>query len=241
MNSRLKVLRPLALLVFFLAVAHCASAETRQRVRLTTDAGTIVITLFNETPAHRDNFVRLVREGYYDGLLFHRVIRNFMVQTGDPDSRHAEPGQLLGDGGPDYTLPLEVDLPRHFHYRGAVAAAREPDDVNPERRSSGSQFYIVWGQRQRSADIDDYRKAVAEATGGKAEITDEMAEIYRKQGGTPHLDGQYTVFGEIEAGAEVVDAIQRVETDTNDRPLTDIRIIRAEVLPAAEVAPAARP
>lgn len=218
-----------------LAAALCfavsnVSAQDQPRVRLVTNMGDIIITLFNETPAHRDNFLKLTREGYYDGLLFHRVIKNFMIQAGDPDSRGAEAGKFLGDGGPGYTLPLEVDLPRHYHYRGAVGAAREPDDVNPERRSSGSQFYIVWGQRQSYDDLKYARQRVEEATNGEAEITDEMAKIYEKTGGAPHLDGQYTVFGEMEAGEDVVKAIQSVETDENDRPLTDVVILKAEVL-----------
>ena len=222
---------PLVTLLIALA-SQGLSAQEQPRVRLVTSMGDIVITLFNETPAHRDNFLKLVREGYYDGVLFHRVIKNFMIQTGDPDSRNAEPGQFLGEGGPGYTLPLETDLPRHYHYRGVVAAAREPDDVNPERRSSGSQFYIVWGQRQSIDNIKQARQRVKEATNGEAEITDEMAKVYEKTGGAPHLDGQYTVFGEMEAGEDVVKAIQAVETDDNDRPLVDVRIEKAEILPA---------
>ena len=138
------ILSRLLLLAAFLPLA--AWGEKQPTVLLHTSVGDITVTLFNSTPAHRDNFLKLVREGYYDGVIFHRVIKNFMIQTGDPDSRNPIPYKVYGDGGPDYTLPLELDLPRHYHYRGALAAARESDDVNPERRSSGSQFYIVWGK-----------------------------------------------------------------------------------------------
>ena len=138
--------RLFSLLLTLLTLCPAAIAAKRPRVCLETSLGKIVIELFNETPRHRDNFLRLVREGYYDGLLFHRVIENFMIQTGDPNSRYAAPTDTLGDGGPGYTIPAEICLPALFHKRGAVAAAREPDEVNPERASSGSQFYIVWGR-----------------------------------------------------------------------------------------------
>ena len=131
--------------------------DNRRRVRLQTDRGDIVIALSDETPQHRDNFLRLAEQGYYDGLLFHRVIEKFMIQTGDPDSRTAVGGQLLGEGGPGYTLPAEICLPKLFHHCGAVAAARESDDVNPERRSSGSQFYIVWGRIPHERTLEKHR------------------------------------------------------------------------------------
>ena len=204
--------------------------DNRRRVRLQTDRGDIVIALSDETPQHRDNFLRLVSEGYYDGLLFHRVIEKFMIQTGDPDSRTAVGGQLLGEGGPGYTLPAEICLPKLFHHGGAVAAAREADDVNPERRSSGSQFYIVWGRIPHERTLEKHRKILEEATNGQMTITPEMKEKYSQIGGTPHLDGYYTVFGEVVEGLEeVVYSMQFVETDINDRPLGDIRIIKATI------------
>lgn len=227
-------MRYLTILLLLIGLSVDVSAHTdkdkRVRVRLETTAGTMVMALFDETPRHRDNFLKLVRQGYYDGLLFHRVIADFMVQTGDPDSRAAKPGQRLGDGGPGYTLPLETALPYRYHYRGAVAAAREPDEVNPERRSSGSQFYIVWGKTFNERTFPPMRDYVSEMTGGEVEFTPEMVRTYMNDGGAPHLDGQYTVFGEIIEGMKVVKAIQKAETDADDRPVEDIRIIKAEVV-----------
>lgn len=224
----------LAIFLLLIGLSADVSAYTdkdrRVRVRLETTAGTMVMALFDETLRHRDNFLKLVRQGYYDGLLFHRVIADFMVQTGDPDSRAAKPGQRLGDGGPGYTLPLETALPYRYHYRGAVAAAREPDEVNPERRSSGSQFYIVWGKNFNERTFPPMRDYVSEMTGGEVEFTPEMVRTYMNEGGAPHLDGQYTVFGEIIEGMKVVKAIQKAETDADDRPVEDIRIIKAEVV-----------
>lgn len=154
-----------------------------------------------------------------------------MIQTGDPDSRKAQPGAKLGDGGPGYDLPAEICLPKLFHRRGAVAAARESDDVNPERRSSGSQFYIVWGRMGTPKTVGRARQQVEKATGGRYTITDEMEETYCLYGGTPHLDGAYTVFGEVVEGLDdVVYAIQMETTDDNDRPFADVRILRAVVL-----------
>lgn len=227
-------MRYLTILLLLIGLSANVSAHTdkdrRVRVRLETTAGTMVMALFDETPRHRDNFLKLVRQGYYDGLLFHRVIADFMVQTGDPDSRAAKPGQRLGDGGPGYTLPLETALPYRYHYRGAVAAAREPDEVNPERRSSGSQFYIVWGKTFNERTFPPMRDYVSEMTGGEVEFTPEMVRTYMNEGGAPHLDGQYTVFGEIIEGMKVVKTIQKAETDADDRPVEDIRIIKAEVV-----------
>jgi len=180
-------MRYLTILLLLIGLSADVSAHTdkdrRVRVRLETTAGTMVMALFDETPRHRDNFLKLVRQGYYDGLLFHRVIADFMVQTGDPDSRAAKPGQRLGDGGPGYTLPLETALPYRYHYRGAVAAAREPDEVNPERRSSGSQFYIVWGKTFNERTFPPMRDYVSEMTGGEVEFTPEMVRTYMNEGG----------------------------------------------------------
>lgn len=205
--------------------------DTRRRVLLETTEGNIVIALFNETPLHRDNFIRLAEEGFYDSLLFHRVIAEFMIQAGDPDSRHAEPGAALGEGSAPYTLPAEICLPKLFHRRGMVAAAREGDDVNPERRSSGSQFYIVWGKMCSPLFVKRCRVMVERATDKQHTITDEMEQTYIQQGGTPHLDGQYTVFGEVVEGLhEVVEPISWMGTDDNDRPARDVRILRAKVI-----------
>lgn len=215
------------------ALACClwssAQSDLRQRVRLTTTYGDIVIALSDSTPRHRDNFLRLVREHYYDSLLFHRVIPDFMIQTGDPDSRHAAPGDTLGNGGPDYTVAAEICLPSLFHKRGAVAAAREADDVNPEHASSGSQFFIVWGRMMSQSTLNRFRRQLEERSGGRHTMTPEMAETYALHGGAPYLDGEYTVFGEVVEGLEIVDNIQIADTDGNDRPLADLRILRATV------------
>ncbi len=213
-----------------LAAAAGAQDSLTHRVKVETTMGDFVIALYDDTPIHRDNFLKLVREGYYDGLLFHRVIKRFMVQTGDPDSRHAQPGQLLGEGGPGYTLPAEILYPKHYHRRGVVAAAREGDDVNPERRSSGSQFYVVWGQRFTDSQLGAIAGDVYEVTKGAVELDASLDPVYRETGGSPHLDGQYTVFGEVVEGLEVIEAIQGVETNADDRPIEDVRLIRATVI-----------
>lgn len=223
-----------AALSLLVAIAQAATADSLVRVRLATTMGDITVELYNTTPQHRDNFVRLVKAGYYDGLLFHRVIRDFMIQGGDPDSRDAEPKKVLGEGGPGYTIPAEIDYPRHYHKRGSLAAAREGDDVNPEMRSSGSQFYIVWGKVQTAQDIERANEQLREATDGEFEMPVEMAETYETIGGTPHLDGAYTVFGEVTEGLDVVRKIQGVLTDRHDRPKKDVKIIKAEIVGAEE-------
>lgn len=199
----------------------------RHVVRLETTKGNIRLALYNETPLHRDNFTKLVREGFYDGILFHRVIENFMIQAGDSVSRHAQPGQLLGESPEDYKVPAEFRFPQLFHKRGVLAAAREPDDVNPERASSAFQFYIVYGRRYTDEMLDKQQERIDKATGGTVVLPSEVREVYKAKGGTPHLDGQYTVFGEVIEGLETVRDIQWMETDDNDRPLEDVRIIRA--------------
>jgi peptidyl-prolyl cis-trans isomerase B (cyclophilin B) len=233
------------------------------KVKIETTLGDIIVRLYDETPIHRDNFVKLVKEGYYDGTLFHRVIKDFMIQGGDPDSKGAPAGKMLGVGGPDYTLEAEIK-DNLYHKRGALAAARQGDEVNPERRSSGSQFYIVWGQvykenqlnqlgkqirmqkvqdvfnalaaarrdeimqmrRERNRaglqELQDQLIAEAENKVGKQGLTDEQMELYKTVGGTPHLDGQYTVFGEVEEGLDVVEQIQNTATGRADRPTNDI-------------------
>ena len=236
------------------------------RVKIQTMLGDIVVRLYDETPIHRDNFVKLAKEGYYDGTLFHRVIKDFMIQGGDPDSKGAPAGKMLGVGGPDYTLEAEIK-DGLFHKRGALAAARQGDEVNPERRSSGSQFYIVWGQvynegqirqfskqlkMQRMQDIFNQLAAARKAEimqmrrernrAGLQELQDQLAaeaekqaagytglseeqqRIYSTVGGTPHLDGQYTVFGEVEQGLDVVEMIQSSATGRGDRPIDDIEM-----------------
>lgn len=218
--------------VFLLTFATLSLAAQTPGVRIefTTTMGNFTVVLFKETPEHAANFEKLVREGFYTNLLFHRTIRNFMVQGGDPDSRQAQPYQPLGEGGLPYTLPLELALPGIYHHRGALAAARLGDDENPERRSSSTQFYIVWGKTFAPSELSAVKHRLAETTGRTDIITPAMAADYEKRGGAPHLDGQYTVFGEVVEGLDVIGKMHRVKTDDNDRPLEDIRILSAKVL-----------
>lgn len=221
------------LLFLLLTIALGASAQTtepRHEILLETDSGNVRIALYNETPQHRDNILRLVEAHAYDGVLFHRVISNFMVQTGDLGSIGAPQGQLLGDTPEKYSVPAEIRFPQLFHKRGAVAAAREGDDVNPERRSSATQFYIVWGRQWDDASLDKLQQRIDQMTQGTVKLTPEIREVYKTIGGTPHLDGSYTVFGEVVEGLEVVGRIEKAATDDNDRPLKDIRVVRATVV-----------
>jgi len=215
--------------LLLVACAH-VMAQDRAEVELQTTEGNIRIALFNETPQHRDNFMKLVRMQFYDSLLIHRVIKDFMIQGGDLQSRHAKPGQLLGIGELDYTQEPEFRLPQIYHRRGMVAAARESDRVNPERRSGAAQFYIVWGKVYDDKRLAKVQERLDSATNGQVKLTPEMIETYKTVGGTPHLDGQYTVFGEVTQGLDIVERIQQVETDKNDRPVNDIRILSVKIL-----------
>lgn len=241
-------------------------------VELKTSMGDITVELYNDTPLHRDNFLKLVGEGFYDGVLFHRVIDQFMVQTGDPDSKNAGEGQRLGSGNPGYTIAAEIEYPVHYHKYGALAAARTGDAYNPERRSSGSQFYIVTGRTMTERQVESmdlkrknqqmeqvfqqlamqHRDSIqamqkagdhdgleslrlqlikeTEEIVKPADLPDRLKKDYVEKGGTPHLDGQYTVFGEVLKGMDVVEKIQKVATDEADRPKEDIRIVSAKVI-----------
>lgn len=207
-----------------------ASLNQDIEIEFKTTMGDFRVRLFSDTPIHSQHFAQLVREGYYDGLLFHRVIRNFMIQAGDSTSRTAKPNQPLGEADRNYTLAPEFRTPLHYHHRGALAAARESDDVNPERRSSATQFYVVWGKRWTPNELANVREHVDAETGASGLITDNMALDYYTRGGSPHLDGQYTVFGEVSTGLEIIDKIQKVNTDRNDRPRVDVRILSARIL-----------
>ena len=263
-------------LLIGVGVADCQTSKKNNKmnkptpqVQISTSFGDIVVKLYDETPAHRDNFLKLAREGMYDGTLFHRVIKGFMIQGGDPDSKNAAPGQQLGSGDVGYTLPAEFVYPTYYHKRGVLSAARQADQVNPERRSSGCQFYIVWGEvytpeqlqqfeaRQNQSrgqqifdelaqqHIDSIRamydrndqqglmalqnKLVAETekrlkTEPGFHFTEEQVKAYTTVGGTPHLDSQYTVCGEVVSGLDVVEKIQLAATDSRDRPLEDIKM-----------------
>ncbi len=206
--------------------AYARRRERRAVVRLETTMGNMRMALLDETPLHRDNFLKLASEGFFDGLLFHRVIQDFMIQGGDSTSRHAQPGQPLGEGEVGYTLPAEIQMPYYYHLRGMVGAAREGDDVNPQWRSSGCQFYIVWGREWSYRTIRQQHDLLEEKG---IEMTSDMMSQYEQYGGAPHLDGQYTIFGEIVEGLDVVRHIQSVPTDSLDRPLQDVRILRAVV------------
>lgn len=229
-TRRLSFLFAACLTVCSAASAQTVTPKTTHEVLLETTKGNIRIALYDDTPLHRDNFLKLVKEGFYDGLLFHRVIYNFMIQAGDTASRHAQPGQFLGDSPEGYQIPAEIRYPKLFHKRGAVAAARQADDVNPERASSASQFYIAYGRRFNDAMLDDVQKRLDKQTGGEVKLTPEVREVYKAVGGTPHLDEQYTVFGEVVEGLDVVKDIEWVDTDENARPKEDVRIIRAVVV-----------
>lgn len=245
------------------------------RLKIKTTEGDIVIRLYDETPRHRDNFLKLAKNGYFNGILFHRVIKDFMIQGGDPDSKNAPKGKILGTGGPDYTIPAEFVYPRYFHKRGALSAARTGDEVNPDRESSGSQFYIVWGKIYKPAELKQMERQMAmqqeqevfnllakehreeimefrrnrdqaglqtlqeqliEETKkicrqkGKPTFTTEQTEAYTTVGGTPFLDNQYTVFGEVEEGINVVERIQNRKTDRNDRPTEDVKVESIAIL-----------
>lgn len=210
----------MALLFLSALYLHKAMAEDTipagPVVDIHTTLGDIKVKLYDDTPAHRDNFLKLVNDGFYDGVLFHRVIKDFMVQTGDPESKNAPADARLGSGNPGYTIEAEIKYPKHFHKYGALAAARTSDYVNPERRSSGSQFYIVTGNKYDASQIP-------------AGFPEEIAKAYTTVGGTPHLDGQYTVFGEVLEGMDTVEKIQNVATGRDDRPLEDVKIISATV------------
>lgn len=222
-------MKKIVLLLLCLVMVQAVSAKRKEKrsvVRIETSVGVIRVALFDDTPLHRDNFLRLASEGYYDGTLFHRVIRDFMIQGGDPDSRGAAAGKLLGEGGPDYTIPAEIRLPYIHHWRGTLAAAREGDEVNPTRASSGSQFYIVWGKSFGPASLKQARARLEE---DGVEMTADMYDTYIMKGGTPHLDGGYTVFGEVIEGLNFVKQIQNVETDRNDRPVHDVTVLGMKV------------
>lgn len=188
------------------------SNEKEQKVLITTEYGTILLKLYNETPLHRDNFLKLIKENYYDQLLFHRVITDFMIQGGDPDSKWAEPGDILGNGGPGYTIPAEFH-PQFFHKRGAIAAARTN---NPEKASSGSQFYIVQGRVFNDAELHMLENRMG------IKFPDNHKKVYKTSGGYPPLDQNYTVFGEVIEGMEVVEKIAAVAKDRANRPTQDI-------------------
>ncbi len=208
------------------ALLLTACKKSEPVVRIETSMGDVKVKLYNETPIHRDNFLKLVDEHFYDGILFHRVINNFMDQFGDPDSKTAAPGQPLGANDVGYTLPAEI-LPNAYHKKGALNAAREDNAYNPERRSSGSQFCLFMGRKFTDAQLDSLVEKVN--SGWRKDcplvLNEEQRKLYTTIGGSPHLDGEYTVFGEVIEGQDIVDAIAGVPTDSLDRPISDVKII----------------
>ncbi|THU37214.1 peptidylprolyl isomerase [Niastella caeni] len=199
-------------------------ADTSKDVEMVTTKGTLVIRLSDSTPLHRDNFIKLVKQHFYDGLLFHRVIPQFMVQTGDPKSKTAKPGEAIGQGSPGYAVPAEFRAGL-FHKKGALAAARTNDEINPTRESNGSQFYLVHG---RVYDEEDLNQVEARLNGYK--IPAAHREVYKTIGGTPSLDSKYTVFGEVIKGVEIIDSIAAVTTGERNRPIEDVKIIKATLI-----------
>ena len=249
--------------------------EKETVLKIETSMGDIKVKLYNETPKHRDNFIKLAKDGTYNGTLFHRVIKDFMVQAGDPESKNAPKGKMLGSGDVGYTVPAEFVYPKYFHKKGALSAARQGDEVNPKKESSGCQFYIVTGKvfndstllnmeqqknqnkvteafnalaqkhmkeiyKMRKANDQDGLYALqdtlfiqAEAEAAKQpdfHFTPEQIKAYTTVGGTPHLDGEYTVLGEVVEGMDIVDKIQQVKTDRSDRPEEDVKIINVSVI-----------
>lgn len=210
-------MKKLLTLLLCLSVLHVFAAKPKhQYVKISTAKGECIIKLYNETPLHRDNFIKLAKEGYYNGTLFHRVIKAFMIQGGDPDSKNAKPDSLLGNGGPKYTIPAEF-RDSLFHKKGVLAAAREGDNVNPSKASSGSQFYIVQGKV-----FTDSLLNILEEKRLKFKIPTWQREVYKTVGGTPHLDRNYTVYGEVVKGLDMVDKIAEAITDKNNRPKEDV-------------------
>lgn len=217
----MKKLGFIALIVFLVSCSATKkgnkSVSKNQFVKIETDSGTMVAMLSNKAPLTTANFIKLVKEHFYDGLLFHRVIKGFMIQGGDPDSKNAKAGQVLGEGGLKYTVPAEFDT-TVFHQKGALAMAREGDDVNPQKASSSTQFYIVAGRTFTDKEMDKIEEKF------KIKIPESHRLIYRAIGGAPFLDMNYTVFGQVVDGLEVIDKIANMARDENNRPLTDIRM-----------------
>jgi cyclophilin family peptidyl-prolyl cis-trans isomerase len=261
-----------ALIAVFLLHSCTAKKTLGSKVTMLTNKGKIVVKLYSETPKHKENFVKLVNEGFYNGVLFHRVIHDFMIQAGDPKSKSAKPEDLLGAGDVGYTIPSEFNSTKFYHKKGALSAARKGDEVNPNKESSGCQFYIVEGRKYSDVELDNIDKVrqhklenkllqdalfpkkdlIAKLmklrnqaaldklrdsalisirqkmqTNTEYKLTQQQREDYKKLGGTPYLDGEYTVFGEVEEGIDVVESISKTATSSNDRPVEDVKIIRA--------------
>lgn len=284
LNVKASVMKKILLILLTISFCGLTACKTGTKkggdmdketlVKIETTAGDIKVKLYDETPKHRDNFIKLVEDGAYEGTLFHRVIKDFMIQAGDPDSKNAPKGKMLGAGDVGYTIPAEFVYPKYFHKKGALSAARQGDNVNPKKESSGCQFYIVTGKVYNDSTLlsmesqmnenrinvifntlaqkhmkeiykmrksndenglyDLQEKLFAQAQEMAAKepdfhFTPEQIEAYTTVGGTPHLDGEYTVFGEVVEGMDIVDKIQQVKTDRSDRPEEDVKILKATI------------
>lgn len=222
------------LLLIALLLASAVGAQDLSKcavVKIETNYGSMTVALYNETPLHRDNFLKLAKSNFYDGVLFHRVIREFMIQAGDPMSKDSTYVGRLGEGDLGYKIPAEINFPTFYHKKGALAAARQGDNVNPERSSSACQFYIVEGRTCTDNDLNELERRLQVMYGDPTfHYTDEQRLFYKSFGGTPHLDGGYTVFGEVTKGFEVIDKISAVETDENDRPTEPVKILGVTVV-----------
>lgn len=240
MKTKLKIF---ALLIMAIGVSACssvknASAKREQKVEISTTEGVIVVKLYNSTPLHRDNFVKLVKSGVYQGVLFHRVIADFMIQGGDPQTRSEYYSGKNKADTTDFTIPAEFRTPHIYHKKGALAAARMGDRENPSKASSGFQFYIVKGKKFTDADLDkmqtskiaQYQKLSEEKADSLYKFSERARADYKTIGGTPHLDGNYTVFGEVIKGIEVVDKISVVKTNKSDKPLQDVRVLKMKLV-----------
>jgi len=214
--KRIILLNVLLISISVLAYTQNSKISSGQHIVIQTSLGDIEIVLYDDTPLHRDNMIKLIKQGFYDGQLFHRVIDDFMIQGGDPNSVNAPKGMQLGNGGPGYKIPAEF-RDNHFHKKGALAAAREGDNVNPKKASSGSQFYIVKGRVIKQEELLAYQ-----SRGIHKPFTPEQIEVYTSIGGAPHLDGSYTVFGEVIKGLNVVDKISALPKDNYNRPIQDV-------------------
>lgn len=208
------------LFFFSIMLSQASAQQVYPDIVIETNYGKMTLALYDNTPMHSDNFVKLVKEGYYNEQLFHRVINNFMIQAGDPNSVNAKPGVMLGTGGPSYTIPAEF-VPEYYHKKGAISAARQGDNVNPNKESSGSQFYIVQGKTYSRPELEQWVKR-----GAHLPFSKEQIQEYSTLGGTPHLDYSYTVFGELIDGLDILDIIASQRVDQNNRPIADVKIIK---------------
>ena len=197
-----------------------AKKNKNKFVEMETNKGTFTLEVYNDVPKHAENFLKLANEGFYDSLLFHRIIPSFMIQGGDPESKNAVDGQMLGNGDVGYKVPAEFMLPKYYHKKGALAAAR---DNNPEKASSGCQFYIVVGKTFTDTELDQMEARIGQ------KYSEQARKDYKTIGGTPHLDAGYTVYGQIVKGQDVVDAISNSPRNTSDRPAENIRILNVKV------------